>query len=158
MSVPAKTCAACGADAHLQAERCPSCGHAFVPPDPGIAPAGPVRAPAGYEVTPAAGQGARLGTNEPYAAKPIRQKSKVIAALLALFLGGTGAHGFYLGNRRMGFTILAVNLLGIPLLLIGVGVVVIGAVSLLCFVQTFVYLIRSEADFYQDYVVEKRWL
>lgn len=31
------------------------------------------------------------------------QKDKVVAALLALFLGGLGIHRFYLGHNREGF-------------------------------------------------------
>ena len=44
-------------------------------------------------------------------------KSKNIAALLSLFLGGFGVHKFYLGNRLMGIIYLAFFWTSIPALI-----------------------------------------
>lgn len=49
------------------------------------------------------------------------QKSKLVAILLALFLGGLGAHNFYVGNTIQGFSQLAMTVLGLLTLLFLVG-------------------------------------
>ena len=43
-------------------------------------------------------------------------KNKVTAALLAIFLGGIGAHKFYLGQIKVGVVYLLLSWTGIPLL------------------------------------------
>lgn len=43
-------------------------------------------------------------------------KSKVVAALLAIFLGGIGAHKFYLGSMGMGILYLLMSWTFIPLI------------------------------------------
>lgn len=43
-------------------------------------------------------------------------KNKVTAALLAIFLGGIGAHKFYLGQIKVGVVYLLFSWTGIPLL------------------------------------------
>jgi TM2 domain-containing membrane protein YozV len=44
-----------------------------------------------------------------YLAPPQAVKYKYVAAVLALFLGFTGLHRFYLGFYKLGFAQLAVN-------------------------------------------------
>ncbi len=46
-------------------------------------------------------------------------KSKIVAALLAFFLGGFGVHSFYMGNKKKGFIQLGATVLGIILLIVG---------------------------------------
>lgn len=53
-------------------------------------------------------------------AKRAGDKSKVVAALLAFFLGGFGVHDFYLGNKRNGIIKLLGTLLGIVLMVVGI--------------------------------------
>jgi len=45
------------------------------------------------------------------------KRSKTVAALLALFLGGIGAHEFYLGNTGIGILYLCFFWTGIPAIL-----------------------------------------
>jgi TM2 domain-containing membrane protein YozV len=52
-------------------------------------------------------------------AKRAGDKSKVVAILLALFLGNLGIHDFYLGNKRNGFIKLGLYLVGLALYIIG---------------------------------------
>lgn len=52
-------------------------------------------------------------------AKRAGDKSKVVAAVLAFFLGGFGAHDFYLGNKRNGFIKLGLTLIGMALYIAG---------------------------------------
>ena len=70
-------------------------------------------------------------------------KSKVLAAILALFLGGFGIHRFYMGQKKQGFMQLGGTLVGIGLYVAGIAsfvsgtgaaipvVAIIGAVLLL---------------------------
>ncbi len=93
----------------------------------------------------------------PYAAPYTEQKSKVAAALLAFFLGGFGIHGFYLGNTGMGIALLLINLVSLPLMLIGIGFLGWFGVGIICLIQTILYISVPDQQFYQKYVVEKRW-
>lgn len=47
-------------------------------------------------------------------------KSKTVAAILALLLGNYGVHDFYLGNKRNGFIKLGLTLIGIALMIAGI--------------------------------------
>lgn len=46
-------------------------------------------------------------------------KSKIVAALLAFFLGGFGVHSFYMGNKKKGFIQLGATIVGIALVIAG---------------------------------------
>jgi len=54
-------------------------------------------------------------------------KSKVVAALLAFFLGGLGIHSFYMGQKKKGFIQLGLTAVGIALYVAGIGSFVSGA-------------------------------
>jgi len=64
-------------------------------------------------------------------------KDRTTAAILALFLGGLGAHHFYLGNTGRGVLYLLFVWTFIP--------VVVG------FVEGIIYLTKSDQDFRQQY-------
>jgi TM2 domain-containing membrane protein YozV len=78
-------------------------------------------------------------------------KSKIAAALLALFLGGLGVHKFYLGYSGAGIVMLLVCLLGIALL--GIPSAIVG---LIAFIEAIIYLTKSDADFEEVYVRGRR--
>jgi TM2 domain-containing membrane protein YozV len=79
-------------------------------------------------------------------------KSKVLAGLLGIFLGGLGIHKFYLGYGKAGAIMLAASLLG-GLVSHGAISAAVGAVGL---VEGIIYLTRSEADFERTYVAGRR--
>lgn len=89
----------------------------------------------------------------PYATR----KDKIVAGLLAFFLGGFGVHGFYLGNNRMGLTLLALNIFGILTSWLLIGLLFVIPISIICLVQAILYWVANENDFHQKYVVEQRW-
>lgn len=74
-------------------------------------------------------------------------KSKIVAALLAFFLGGLGIHKFYLGCNTAGVIMLVVWLVG--WILLGIPSMIIGIIA---FVEFIMYLIKSDADFKKIYV------
>jgi hypothetical protein len=53
------------------------------------------------------------------AVKKSGDKSKILAAVLAFFLGNFGAHDFYLGNKKAGFIKLGLSLVGYGLYIAG---------------------------------------
>ncbi len=83
------------------------------------------------------------------------KKDKVVAGLLAIFLGGLGIHKFYLGFTVPGIIFLLINTVGfaitwvmlfIPNILVGIFVLIEGII----------YLTKTDEEFYQTYVVEKK--
>lgn len=68
-------------------------------------------------------------------------RSKLAAALLALFLGGFGVHRFYLGNVGLGFLYLLFCWTFIP--------------SLIAFVECIYFLCMNERDFDSKYNYRK---
>lgn len=80
------------------------------------------------------------------AAKPTTDKNKIVAALLAFFLGGFGAHKFYLGQTGMGIVYLLATFLGAFLFFL--GPIVIGIIS---FVEFIMFLVMSDEKFAEKY-------
>ncbi|TDF85934.1 TM2 domain-containing protein [Pseudomonas sp. H9] len=81
----------------------------------------------------------------------VGNSKKIPAALLAFFLGAFGAHKFYLGYTAQGVIMLLVFLFG--WLLLGIPSMIIGIIA---FIEFIIYLIKSEEDFEQTYVVGKK--
>ncbi len=79
-------------------------------------------------------------------------KSKLVAGLLGVFLGGLGIHKFYLGYNRAGAIMLGVSVVGVIL----TGGVLCWAVAILGLVEGILYLTKSEADFERLYVTGRR--
>lgn len=95
---------------------------------------------------------------------------RMVASLLAIFLGGLGLHKFYLGLNQAGMILLAIHI-GVWFLAMVIGVLTLGLgvlitiplavmVSILIALGTFVeglmYLTKSDQDFEQHYLIEKR--
>jgi len=79
-------------------------------------------------------------------------KNKIVAALLAFFLGTLGIHKFYLGKTTAGIIMLVCGTVGWLLILPGLIMAVIA------FIEFIIYLIKSDEDFHRDYVVgNKSW-
>jgi TM2 domain-containing membrane protein YozV len=80
-------------------------------------------------------------------------KNKWVAAILAFLLGTFGVHKFYLGRRTAGIVMLVTSVLGFVLL--GIPTLVM---ALIAFIETIIYVIKSEEAFERDYVAgSKAW-
>lgn len=79
-----------------------------------------------------------------------KQKSKVVAGLLGIFLGSLGVHKFYLGYAQAGIIMLLVTLVGA---IVFVGPLVMGLIGL---IEGIIYLTKSDQAFYETYVVGNR--
>jgi TM2 domain-containing membrane protein YozV len=85
------------------------------------------------------------------------EKNKVTAGILALLLGGLGIHKFYLGFSGPGLVFLLVNTVGLLVTwsLLFLPNVILGIIA---FVEGIIYLTKSDEEFEQLYVVQKkRW-
>ncbi len=74
-------------------------------------------------------------------------KNKLVAMLLALFLGSLGMHKFYLGCTKAGIIMLVIFVFG--LILLGIPSMIIGLIS---FIEAIIYISKSDANFDRIYV------
>lgn len=98
------------------------------------------------------GQQAQYGYQQPYVAPAVGEKDHVAAGLLALFLGWLGVHKFYLGYNTSGFIMLGTSILGGILTLS----VASWAIWVIAIVEGIFYLSKSQIEFEQMYVINKR--
>lgn len=103
---------------------------------------------AGQTVDFAPAEGKALSVYGMTAVSPMSgEKNKIVAALLAFFLGGLGIHKFYLGKTTAGIIMLLVSLFGFILLFI--PTLVIGIIA---FIEFIIYLATSDEEFHRKYV------
>ena len=84
---------------------------------------------------------------------------KMLAGILAIFLGWLGVHKFVLGYATEGLILLLINLLAIPILSFltcGIGFSLYSFSFVICVVEAVIYLSKSDQEFYQTYMVNKR--
>jgi len=79
------------------------------------------------------------------------KKSKIVAGLLAIFLGGFGIHKFYLGCTKSGIITLILFIFGMILLFI--PTMIIGTIA---FIEGILYIVKSDEDFDEQYVQNKK--
>ncbi|HEY0282568.1 MAG TPA: TM2 domain-containing protein [Rhizomicrobium sp.] len=66
-----------------------------------------------------------------------QKKSMGVAYLLLIFLGGFGAHRFYLGRTGSAVAMLIIFLLSILLSVVGIGLLGFLAIGIWCFIDLF---------------------
>ena len=78
------------------------------------------------------------------------EKNRILAAILALFLGHWGVHKFYLGKTNAGIIMLLAGTIG--------WIILIPAILnwVIAIIEFVIYLTKSDQQFYQDYVVGDR--
>ncbi len=81
-------------------------------------------------------------------------KSKIVAGLLAIFLGSLGIHKFYLGYTKQGVIMLLVSLVG-GIFTVGLSALVMMLIGL---IEGIIYLCKSPQAFDETYVTSfKGW-
>ena len=78
-------------------------------------------------------------------------KNKIVAAILAFFLGFFGVHKFYLGCKTAGIAMLLIFIFG--MILFGFPSYII---LIIAFVEAVIYLIKSDEEFGNTYVTNKK--
>ena len=85
---------------------------------------------------------------------PSASSKKVAAALFAFFFGVFGVHKFYLGYTKQGVIMVLAFVFGF--ILAGLPSL---AIAIIAFVEFIIYITKSDAEFEQTYVQNKRpWL
>ena len=82
-------------------------------------------------------------------------KSPIAAVLLALFLGGFGSHKFYLGYTGPAILYLLTFTVGWFILWILLYIPTI-ILAIIAFVEGIIYITKSEEEFHETYVVNKK--
>lgn len=145
-----------GAQQPAQPYAAPQQGSPYAQPQPQAQAAQqPYGAQPGYGSVPPQnpyGQQAQYGYQQPYIAPAVGEKDHVAAGLLALFLGWLGVHKFYLGYNTSGFIMLGTSILGGILTLS----VASWAIWVIAIVEGIFYLSKSQTEFEQMYVINKR--
>ncbi len=126
VSDAAKVCPNCGAPV-IRDVFCPKCG-TKVPEDTKFCPV------CGEKIVPLSDESCEQGIT----------KDKVVAGLLAIFLGGLGIHYFYLGKTTAGLITILLSLCSC------------GFWYIIIFVQGIVMLTMQEDVFYERYVDNDR--
>ena len=78
-------------------------------------------------------------------------KSRIVAGILALFLGGFGIHKFYLGCTTAGSVMLVMFLFGF--IVIGIPSFIITGIAL---IEALIYFFKSDDTFEETYVNNKK--
>ena len=79
------------------------------------------------------------------------EKQKIVAGLLAIFLGWLGIHKFYLGYQKEAIIMLCCGVLGF--IICGIPTTVVSVIGL---IEGILYLTKSDADFKATYVDNKK--
>lgn len=87
-----------------------------------------------------------------YPSACVQTKDHVAAGLLGLFLGWLGIHKFYLGYNTTGFIMLAVTVIG-SIFTFGLAASVMALIGV---IEGIIYLVKSQSEFEQLYVFNKR--
>lgn len=83
------------------------------------------------------------------------EKDKIVAGLLAIFLGAFGIHKFYLGYKTPGIIFLLINTVGL-LLTMFLLFIPNFIICIIAFIEGILYLVKSDEEFEQTYVTGKR--
>lgn len=78
-------------------------------------------------------------------------KQKIVAALLAFFLGVWGIHWFYLDNRERGKKYLIWCVVGIVLSFAIIGLIPLLVLAVMSLIDCFTYLFMSDEEFDERY-------
>ncbi len=84
------------------------------------------------------------------------ENKKLLAGLLAIFVGYLGVHKFILGYNKEGFILLGGFLVGILTYCFIIGIFIILAVGVVALIEGILYLTKSDEEFYQTYQVGKK--
>ena len=81
---------------------------------------------------------------------------KVLAGILAIFLGSLGVHKFILGYQKEGFILLGVSIIGYITVCLVIGSFILMAAGVVGIIEGIIYLTKSDEEFYNTYQVGKK--
>ncbi len=139
-------CHNCGSATNPAAVICTSCGAALVPPpqsNPFVPPAGAMPQSNFPPREPNYGGGPNIAN---------ANNNRIAAGVLGLLLGAFGIHKFILGYTTEGIIMLLVSTLGF-FITCGMSMAVMAIIG---FIEGVIYLSKTDDQFINDYVVNKR--
>lgn len=79
-------------------------------------------------------------------------KSRAVAGVAAILMGGLGVHKFYLGYYAQGVLLLAVSAFGFyrP------GVLIHAVIGIVTAIEGIIYLLKTDEEFHRTYVENKK--
>jgi TM2 domain-containing membrane protein YozV len=158
-------CPRCGTSIETAAQFCRACGSTLPSPQPGQEqpqgnfpppsfeqsqqgyPPPNYQPPPGYPPAPV-GYPAQAGYGPAPGVKPAGAEKKLAAGLCGILIGSLGIHKFILGYNTEGLIMLLVTLLTC-----GLGAIVTSVIGI---VEGIIYLTKSDADFVNIYVLNKK--
>ena len=84
------------------------------------------------------------------------ENKKLLAGLLAIFLGSLGVHKFILGYQKEGFILLGFSVISYVLICLIIGAFLIYIPMLIGLIEGIIYLTKSDEEFYNTYQVGKK--
>lgn len=81
---------------------------------------------------------------------------KVLAGLLAIFLGSLGIHKFILGYQKEGIILLVATVVGYATSCIGIGFFILMATGAVGIIEGIIYLTKSDEEFFNTYQAGKK--
>jgi len=79
------------------------------------------------------------------------EKNKIVAGILALFLGGFGIHYFYLGEAKKGGLMLGATIISILLCLVGIGLFFLAIIGIYNLILAIMYLVMNDQQFNEKF-------
>ncbi len=84
------------------------------------------------------------------------ENKKMLAGLLAIFLGSLGIHKFILGYQKEGIILLGATIVGYATMCFVIGYFLVMATGIIGLIEGIMYLTKSDEEFYKTYQVGKK--
>jgi TM2 domain-containing membrane protein YozV len=84
------------------------------------------------------------------------ENKKILAGILAIFVGWAGIHKFILGYQKEGVILLVVSIIGIATSCLIIGSFILMATGLIGLIEGIIYLTKTDEDFYNTYQVGRK--
>jgi len=84
------------------------------------------------------------------------ENKKLLAGLLAIFVGALGVHKFILGYNKEGFILLGATIIGILTSCFFIGIFIYMATAIIGLIEGIMYITKGDDEFYQTYQVNKK--
>lgn len=84
------------------------------------------------------------------------ENKKILAGILAIFVGWAGIHKFILGYQKEGIILLVVSIIGIATSCLIIGSFILMATGLIGLIEGIIYLTKTDEDFYNTYQVGRK--
>ncbi len=81
----------------------------------------------------------------------IAGKNKIVAGLLAIFLGTLGIHYFYLGDAKKGGLMLGATIISCILCVVVIGFILLPILGIICLITGIMYMVMDDQQFNQKF-------